>query len=144
MSYGYLRSASNYRRVMMFVDNAGADVVLGQLPIAREFLLLGCEVVMVANQLPAINDITGAELAGVLKTAAQHCPTIRAARDKASSILRATSGRVPKAQLSGGVPALFIVDNGQGSPCLSLRRVPAPLAEAAVNTDLIIIEGMGR
>ena len=29
---------------MMFVDNAGADVVLGMLPLAREMLRLGAEV----------------------------------------------------------------------------------------------------
>ncbi len=51
-----------FRRVMVFVDNAGADIVLGMLPFVRELLRLGCEVVMVANTLPAINDITAAEL----------------------------------------------------------------------------------
>lgn len=35
---------------MMFVDNSGADIVLGMLPFAREFLRLGCEVVLVANR----------------------------------------------------------------------------------------------
>ena len=33
-----------YRRVIMFVDNAGADVVLGMLPLARELLRSGAEV----------------------------------------------------------------------------------------------------
>jgi hypothetical protein len=51
-----------FRRVMVFVDNAGADIVLGILPFVREMLRMGCEVVMVANSLPAINDITAAEL----------------------------------------------------------------------------------
>jgi len=36
------------------------------------------------------------------------------------------------------------VNNGQGSPCLDLRRVPASLADATVGTDLVILEGMGR
>lgn len=36
--------------------------VLGILPFVREMLRMGCEVVMVANTLPAINDITAAEL----------------------------------------------------------------------------------
>jgi len=30
-----------FRRVLMFVDNSGADVVLGQLPLARELLRMG-------------------------------------------------------------------------------------------------------
>jgi type II pantothenate kinase len=33
-----------FRRVMIAVDNAGADVVLGMLPFVREMLRLGCEV----------------------------------------------------------------------------------------------------
>lgn len=35
---------SPYKRVIMFVDNAGADVVLGMLPLARELLKMGAEV----------------------------------------------------------------------------------------------------
>eukprot|EP00967_Tisochrysis_lutea_P065106 scaffold84560_cov16-Tisochrysis_lutea.AAC.1 len=46
------------------------------------------------------------------------------------------------AQVPG--PKLYIVHNGQGSPCLDFRRVPDLLAEACSGTDLIIIEGMGR
>ena len=34
--------------------------------------------------------------------------------------------------------------NGQGSPCLDLRRVPNTLADATVGTDLVVVEGMGR
>eukprot|EP00899_Mesostigma_viride_P013960 jgi/Mesvir1/22565/Mv18570-RA.2 len=33
-----------YRRALLFVDNAGADVVLGMLPLAREMLYAGIEV----------------------------------------------------------------------------------------------------
>jgi hypothetical protein len=29
---------------MMFVDNSGADIVLGMLPLARELLRMGSEV----------------------------------------------------------------------------------------------------
>lgn len=35
---------SPYQRVIMFVDNAGADVVLGMIPFARELLRMGAEV----------------------------------------------------------------------------------------------------
>ena len=38
------RLTSPFKRVIMFVDNAGADVVLGMLPFAREFLRMGSEV----------------------------------------------------------------------------------------------------
>ena len=36
------------------------------------------------------------------------------------------------------------MNNGQGSPCLDLRRVPGDLADATVGTDLVVLEGMGR
>lgn len=41
-------------------------------------------------------------------------------------------------------PRLYIVANGNGSPCLDLRRVPGQLADATVGVDLLVIEGMGR
>ncbi|GLC40183.1 hypothetical protein PLESTB_000260200 [Pleodorina starrii] len=84
-----------YRRVMMFVDNSGADVVLGMLPFARELLRLGCEVVLVANSLPAINDITAPELRALLSAAATVCPIIKAAREAAIKVEMATGGHVP-------------------------------------------------
>lgn len=61
---GPLKSA--FRRVMLFVDNAGADVVLGMLPLARELLRNGAQVVMAANSIPAINDVTADELVALL------------------------------------------------------------------------------
>lgn len=51
---------------MLFVDNAGADVVLGMLPLARELLCNGAQVVMAANSIPAINDVTADELVALL------------------------------------------------------------------------------
>ncbi|KAI8462346.1 MAG: fumble-domain-containing protein [Monoraphidium minutum] len=119
-------AAPPFRRVMIFVDNAGADVVLGMLPFLRELLRLGCEVVLVANSLPAINDITAPELRSLLSAAAEVCPIIKAARQ------------------AGKRARLFVVGSGNGGPCLDLRRVPAALADAAAGVDLLVIEGMGR
>ncbi|KAL8118338.1 hypothetical protein AgCh_016028 [Apium graveolens] len=51
-----------HKRALLFVDNSGADIVLGMLPLAREFLRRGTEVVLVANSLPALNDVTAMEL----------------------------------------------------------------------------------
>lgn len=33
-----------YRRALLFVDNSGADIALGMLPLARELLRRGTEV----------------------------------------------------------------------------------------------------
>jgi len=51
-----------YKKAILFVDNSGADVILGMLPLAREFLKQGTEVIVATNELPAINDITYSEL----------------------------------------------------------------------------------
>ncbi|KAI3438596.1 hypothetical protein D9Q98_001020 [Chlorella vulgaris] len=248
-SDGHGTVVSPYQRVMIFVDNAGADVVLGILPFCRELLRMGAEVVLVANSLPAINDITVYELKGVVAKAAEVCPTIRAARDAAVAAEAANGGRVPPVpghrghqqthsgsdDTAGGAacvpenlaqkecpgrgpppsavpaaacaaiqelgavagtagattgreaifgtgsgvceemdatrteglsmhshghgrkgmfgetypspwrdPRLFIVPSGHGSPCLDLRRVSSEVVDAAMGTDLVVIEGMGR
>jgi hypothetical protein len=43
-------------------DNAGTDVVLGMVPLVRELLRRGTNVVLSANSTPALNDITHPEL----------------------------------------------------------------------------------
>ena len=60
------------------VANAGADAVLGMIPLARELLRGACEVVMVANAQPAINDVTVWELQALLHSASSHCPLLKA------------------------------------------------------------------
>ena len=59
---------------------AGADVVLGMLPFARELLRGGAEVVLVANSLPAINDVTAPELRQLIDAASAFCPVLKASR----------------------------------------------------------------
>lgn len=38
------KKPSPHKRALLFVDNSGADVVLGMLPLARELLRRGTEV----------------------------------------------------------------------------------------------------
>lgn len=121
-----------FKRVLMFVDNAGADVVLGMLPLAREFLRLGAEVVLVANSLPAINDITAAELRAVVARAAEYCPILRAARDAAVSTLAACGGHIPPAagtqldtSLSSDLPVARGA-SGHASTTAAIVRTPGP------------------
>ncbi|XP_038685961.1 pantothenate kinase 2-like isoform X2 [Tripterygium wilfordii] len=67
------KKAPPHKRALLFVDNAGADVVLGMLPLARELLRRGTEVVLVANSLPALNDVTAMELPEIVAEAAKSC-----------------------------------------------------------------------
>lgn len=181
---------SPYRRTMIFVDNAGADVVLGVLPIARELLRGGGEVVLAANSLPAINDITCEELIKVIDSAANVCPIIEAAWTNGKRSRAANGNRVPPPKgmekmarvasvnnlsfLSGAsgdesssasatngtangswplverqesLPLhnesprtrLYVVENGQGSPCLDLNRISKDVADATVGCDLVMV-----
>jgi len=54
-----------WEHAVLFVDNAGADVVLGMLPLARELARRGTRVTLAANELASLNDITAKELAPI-------------------------------------------------------------------------------
>lgn len=47
-----------YQHIVMFVDNSGADIVLGVLPFVRELMRMGSRVTLAANTYPALNDVT--------------------------------------------------------------------------------------
>lgn len=137
-----------HKRALLFVDNSGADIVLGMLPLARELLRRGTEVVLVANSLPAINDVTAAELPSLVAAAAKHCDILRKAAEVGGLLWDAMSvdfddgaGITRKNYVS---PSLTVVENGCGSPCLDFRQVSSELSELAKGADLIILEGMGR
>lgn len=46
------------KKAVIFVDNSGADIVLGVIPFARFLVSLGMDVILAVNSHPAINDIT--------------------------------------------------------------------------------------
>eukprot|EP00897_Mesotaenium_endlicherianum_P000944 jgi/Mesen1/10850/ME000093S10365 len=156
-----------HRKALLFADNSGADMVLGIIPLARELLRRGTEVVLVANSLPAINDVTAQELPPIIAAAAQHCDLLRRAaiaggviHDPASSSVgtpvvaeeggpgaggpHEQAGRGAEAGYRGNTPRLVVVESGSRSPCIDLRRVSADLAAASQGADLVVLEGMGR
>ena len=114
-----------YRCAVLFVDNAGCDIVLGMIPFARYLLSRGTEVILAANSLPALNDITHDELASLIKAISPHDPLIAdAVRD----------GR------------LELIPTGNDTPLIDLAycdpRLNRQIADRGV--DLIVLEGMGR
>lgn len=119
-----LAAGPPYRKAVLFVDNAGADVVLGMLPLARELARAGTHVILAANEAPSINDITAAELAALLLPAA-------AAADVALGEAVA-AGR------------LRVVSSGSGLPVIDLSALSPGLAAACEGADLVVLEGMGR
>ncbi|KAG4118141.1 hypothetical protein ERO13_D12G274900v2 [Gossypium hirsutum] len=134
-----------HKRALLFVDNSGADIVLGMLPLARELLRRGTEVVLVANSLPALNDVTAMELPDIVAEAAKHCDILRRAAEAGGLLVDAMNNNSLDGSRgnSSSVP-LMVVENGCGSPCIDLRQVSSELAAAAKHADLVILEGMGR
>ncbi|XP_019463839.1 PREDICTED: pantothenate kinase 2-like isoform X1 [Lupinus angustifolius] len=133
-----------HRRALLFVDNSGADIVLGMLPLARELLRRGTEVVLVANSLPALNDVTAKELPDIVAEAAKHCDILRRAAESGGLLVDAMTNTLDSSKENLSTIPLMVVENGCGSPCIDLRQVSSELAAAANDADLIILEGMGR
>ncbi|KAK5778161.1 hypothetical protein PVK06_046128 [Gossypium arboreum] len=127
-----------HKRALLFVDNSGADIVLGMLPLARELLRRGTEVVLVANSLPALNDVTAMELPDIVAEAAKHCDILRRAAEAGGLLVDAMNNNTLDGSRgnSSSVP-LMVVENGCGSPCIDLRQVSSELAAAAKHADLV-------
>jgi len=120
-----LTNGAPYRCAVMFVDNAGCDVVLGMIPLARDLLRRGTDVILTANTTPTLNDITHDELSVMVAQIAQwDAPIADALKDN----------------------RLELIASGNGYPLIDLMGVSMQLAEAVANRqpDLIVLEGMGR
>lgn len=114
---------AHYRQAIIFVDNAGSDIVLGVLPVARELARSGTRVVLAANDGPALNDITIAELPPLLAKLS--------ARDPVLADLLATD-------------RIATVGSGGDTPLIDLSRISEACNEEAARSDLVVLEGMGR
>lgn len=115
--------ARRYRNVLFFVDNAGADLILGCLPFAKYLAKSAARLTLVANSTPTLNDITYDELQEVLKRIAAIDPEFAGLID---------TGRVSA------------IASGTGEPLIDLSEVSARCAELAGESDFLILEGMGR
>ncbi|XP_076171818.1 4'-phosphopantetheine phosphatase [Ptiloglossa arizonensis] len=120
-----LETGPSYKCAAIFVDNSGVDIVLGILPFARDLLLRGTKVILCANSMPALNDVTYPELVVTLRDASKICKVIKHALKE---------------------NRLIAMETAQAGPCLDLSRLSVDLCLAMVkhNVDLIVLEGMGR
>jgi uncharacterized protein with ATP-grasp and redox domains len=107
------------RKAVVFADNAGCDLILGLLPLVREFLRGESRVVLTANSAPAHNDVTHEELIELMP-------------------------RIIAADPAFGSPRLSVVPSGNDAPLIDLRSVSHQLATAAADADFIVLVGMGR
>ncbi|KAH7574773.1 hypothetical protein JRO89_XS02G0002800 [Xanthoceras sorbifolium] len=109
-------------QAVIFVDNSGADIILGILPFARELLRQGTKVVLAANDMPSINDVTYPELIEII------------------SKLKDENGQLMGVDTSN----LLIANSGNDLPVIDLSRVSQELAYLSSDADLVVLEGMGR
>ncbi|HTV49059.1 MAG TPA: ARMT1-like domain-containing protein [Phycisphaerae bacterium] len=112
-----------YRKVLIFVDNAGSDFVLGIAPLARWLAICGSTVCLLANQTPSLNDMTVDETRALLPRIAQ--------RDTALAKLLVEN-------------KITVASSGGTTPLLDLRDVSDECNQEAAGADLLIFEGMGR
>ncbi|OWM84038.1 hypothetical protein CDL15_Pgr004470 [Punica granatum] len=99
-----------------------ANIILGIMPFARELLRRGTQVVLAANDLPSINDVTYPELLEIV------------------SKLKDEHGKLMGVDTSN----LLIANSGNDLPVIDLTSVSQELAYLANDADLVIMEGMGR
>jgi len=123
MAARVLTAPARYRQAMFFCDNAGSDFILGVLPFCRLVAKSGMRVLIAANHLPALNDITAKELNALLPRLEEVDPILRA-------LVREDRIRV--------------IDSGGIAPLIDLRHVSGEVNDHAGQTDLLILEGMGR
>ncbi len=110
-------------KAVVFVDNAGSDFVLGLMPLVRELALGGTQIMLAANEGPALNDMTVDETVEVVEELSLIDPDLAAL-------------------IEGGM--LDVISSGSDLPLLDLSDVSDELNEAATDADLVLLEGMGR
>lgn len=114
---------TRYRQAIFFVDNAGPDILLGAIPLARELAGRGTRVVLAANTQPALNDITADELVALL-------PRLTALDTRLSELV--------------STDRIAVVSSGCGAPLIDLANLSEQCGDEASQSDLLILEGMGR
>ncbi|XP_006364340.1 uncharacterized protein At2g17340 isoform X1 [Solanum tuberosum] len=115
-------SRESWKKAVIFVDNSGADIILGILPFTRELLRHGTQVILAANDLPSINDVTYPELVEII------------------SKLKDEQGKLVGVDTSN----LLVANSGNDLPVIDLTGISQELAYLASDADLVILEGMGR
>jgi len=114
---------AKWGKAVIFLDNAGCDFILGVMPLARELALAGVQVVLAANELPSLNDMTADETVEIIEQLTTVDPDLPALLD---------------AQM------FEVVSTGNDIPLIDLSEVSDELNAAAADADLVILEGMGR
>ena len=116
-------NVSAWSKVVLFIDGAGADFVLGVMPLARDLALDGVRVVLAANETPALAAVTADE---VIELAEQLAGLDADLRDLISADM------------------FEVVSTGSRLETLDLCEVSDELNAAAADAELVALLGMNR
>ena len=113
------KAERGWKKVVMFIDNAGADFMLGAVPLLRCLAKRGTQVILATNERPTLNDMTITDV-------------------------NFWWPRLIEAEPSLAECGIRIISTGTGEPLIDLIGVSPELNQAAADADLVIMEGMGR
>jgi len=141
-----------WRRVVVFCDNAGADV-MGMALLARTLVELGglrdTKVALAANEWAALNDVTARETRAFLETVVQSPASVQC--EELDEEPAFSGDETLRRQIERG--AVTAVSSGQMSTLLDLNRCGPELndwvetelrAVPAGEEWLVVFDGMGR
>ncbi|MBL7219446.1 MAG: DUF89 family protein [Phycisphaerae bacterium] len=117
------RPGGAWKKAVVFIDNAGSDFILGLMPLLKELASGGVSIVIAANELPSLNDLTAVD--------AQMC------LDELSGVDTDLGALVADNRFQ-------VVSSGNDLPLIDLTNISDALNTAADGADLVILEGMGR
>ena len=112
-----------HAKALFFLDNAGSDAILGVIPLVRWLAKRGTQVHLLANEEPALNDLTYSELCDLLPRLATVDPVLR-------DLL--------------GAEMIIPGSSGGRTPLIDLRTISPHCNAVAAGADLLFLEGMGR
>jgi len=117
------RPGGSWDKAVVFIDNAGSDFILGLMPLLKELASGGTSIVLTANELPSLNDLTALETQVCLDA------LVRVDVDLGALV----------------ADGMFeVVSSANDLPLIDLTDISDALNAAAAGADLVILEGMGR
>jgi uncharacterized protein with ATP-grasp and redox domains len=109
--------------IVICIDNAGAEIVLGVTTFAKHLASLGYSCTIASNEVPALNDMTAAETVPLLDTIAEIDFEL-------------------KYLLNEGT--LSVISSGSVTSGLNMLRVSGEFDRIASRAELLILFGQGR
>jgi type II pantothenate kinase len=109
--------------VLVCIDNAGAEIVLGVPSLIKTLAAAGFRTTIVANESPALNDMTAAETTGLLGQIGMLDTDVKSLMESET---------------------LHVVSSGSRTSGLDMTRVSSEFDDAASVAELLVIIGQGR